>query len=194
MKIRNTLMAVILAVFTSSAANAAVVNYGSPVTGGAESLISTFTSVAAGQSGIFFTSPGVSSGTVLGTLANNLKVTFYYEFIGLGKIDISSIGDSSTSSYSAADSINGTTVAGGGVFATANVTGVNGVTSVSNVSGATQNFTSFFLGKLKLYSNVGNIHYNVSTVPLPTSVLMFGAALAAMFAFSRKQRKASSLA
>lgn len=200
MKIRNALAAVIIAGFTSSAANAAVVDFGNPVTGGGEN-IGDIGTVSSNQSGTFFTTPNTGFGLITGSLANNSEITFTYTFSNSSPFQIlaSSGGISDSANFASANS-GGFSIATGGAFASANLSGLNGTTSISNVSGSTLSFSSIFVGLLNLVTNgqggfVGKINYSVSAVPLPSTVLMFGAALAGMFAFSRKQRKVvSSLA
>lgn len=194
MKFHNAMVAAIVILFTSGAASAAVVDYGNPTTGGGEN-IGNIGLVPAGQSGTFFTSPNAGLGLESGSLANNTIIKFNYEFSSSSPVDIlgSSGGTSGTPDYAAATS-NGFSLSTGGVFATANVSGVNGSTSITNVSGGNINFSSFFVGLMHLFSNgvggfVGKINYSVSAVPIPASALLFGSAIAGMFGFSYLSRK-----
>ncbi len=197
MKLLRTLAAVAIAIFISSTANAAVVNFGNPKTGGGENIpnVGLF---SVGQSGTFFTTPSAFFGSINGFIPNNTKVTFTYTLASSGSAFLGSSGGFSNSPAYASANSNGFSVATGGVFASANVSGTSGTTSIGNVSGGTINFLSVFIGFLKSFPTgcgcfVGKINYDVSAVPLPASVLMFGAAIAGMFAFSRfKQRKESS--
>jgi hypothetical protein len=197
MKLLRTLAAVAVAIFISSTANAAIVNFGNPVFGGSE-LIPNVGLIPSGQSGTFFTTPSAFFGIINGSIANNTKITFTYTLANSGSAFLGSSGGFSNSPAYAAANSNGFSVATGGVFASANVSGTSGTTSIGNVSGETISFSSVFIGFLKSFASgcgcfVGKINYNVSAVPLPDSVLMFGAAIAGMFAFSRfKQRKESS--
>lgn len=201
MKFRNTLIvSIITAVFTSSAASAAIMNYGDPITGGGEAL-GDVGIIPESQSGTFFTSPNAPAGTISGSLNNNSKITFTYTFSPTSPFEVlASLGGvSSTPNFASANSFGGS-VSTGTVFATANISGLNGTTTITNVSGGVLGFQSIFAGFLKLFANgsggfVGHINYNVSAVPLPASVLMFGAAIAGMFGFTRfKQRKESLVA
>lgn len=194
MKFHNAIMAAVVVLFTSGAANAAVVNYGDPITGGGGN-IGNVGLIPSGQSGTFFTTPGAGIGLILGSIADNSKITFDYTFSNSSPISIlgSTGGNSGTSTYAAASST-GFSIATGGVFASANISGLNGTTSISNTSGGNIDFSSIFVGLLQLFSNgsggfVGKINYNVSAVPLPATVLMFGAAIAGMFGFSQLTRR-----
>jgi hypothetical protein len=199
MKFRHTLAAIVLSVFTSSAADAAVVNFGSPITGGGEN-IGNVGLVPSSQSGTFFTSPGAGFGLISGSLSSNSKITFSYTFSSANPFEIlaASGGTSGTTNFASASST-GFSTSTGSVLASANISGVNGTTSVTNISGGVLSFSSIFIGFLNLVSNgaggfIGKINYNVSAVPLPASVLMFGAAIVGMFAFAQfsRQRKATS--
>ncbi len=196
MKFRSAIMAAAIIMLSAGAANSAVVDYGNPTTGDGENL-GYVGLIPADQSGTFFTSPGAAVGVVNGSLANNSRITFSYSFSDMNPFSLlaASGGVSDSSHYGSALS-SGFSVSTGGVFATANVSGSNGTTSITNVSGGNIDFSSIFVGLLHLFSNgsggfVGKINYNVSAVPLPATALMFGSALAAMFACSyfSRQRK-----
>lgn len=194
MKFHNAMMAAVVVLFTSGTANAAVVDFGSPTTGGGENIGSVGL-IPADQSGTFFTTPSAGVGIAKGTLADNSKITFTYTFSNTSPFSLlaASGGNSDTPNYASAIS-NGFSVAAGGVFASANISGQNGSTSITNVSGGNIDFSSIFVGLLQLFSNgsggfVGKINYNVSAVPLPATVLMFGAAIAGMFGFSNLSRR-----
>lgn len=198
MRFRNAIMTAVVVLFASGAANSAVVDFGSPITGGAENIGSVGL-VPSDQSGTFFTTPGAGVGLIAGSLGNNSKITFSYTFSGSSPFSIlgSSSGVSGSPVFASANS-NGFSVATGGVFATANISGLNGTTSITNVSGGNVDFTSIFVGLLHLFSNgsggfVGKINYNVSAVPLPATLLMFGSAIAAMFAYSRSRQRKDGL-
>lgn len=199
MKFRNTLMAAIIVVFSSNIASAAVVNFGDPITGGGENL-GNVGLIPSDQSGTFFTTPNTGFGIISGSLDNNSKITFDYSFSSTSPYKIlAALGGASGNPDFASAISNSFTISTGGAFASANVTGLNGTTSITNLSGGVLNFSSIFLGLLELVSNgsggfIGKINYNVSAVPLPASVLMFGAAIAGMFAYSRFRRKESLLA
>ncbi|MEQ1790456.1 MAG: hypothetical protein ABL857_08430 [Rickettsiales bacterium] len=195
MKLRNILMAVILAVCTSSAANASV-DFGDSLLGGPASVDMGPLAISGPQDGTFYIERNTvfDGGTIQGILANNSIIEFTYHLANaiLPNSVQSDVG-TSIGIYSEANSSAGTIAAVGGVFATANIVSLTGKTSISNFSGAAQSFTTTFSGLLEQFitgsGTVGRITYTVSAVPIPTSVLMFGAAIIGMFAFARKQRK-----
>lgn len=194
MRFHNAIMAAVAVLFTSSVANSAVVDYGSSVTGGGENIGSVGL-IPSDQSGTFFTTPGAGVGLISGIIGNNSKITFSYTFSPSSPFSIlgSAGGVSGSPNFASANS-NGFSVATGGVFATANISGLNGTTSITNTSGGNIDFSSIFVGLLQSFSNgsggfVGKINYNVSAVPLPAAALMFGSALAAMFGYSRLSRQ-----
>ncbi len=205
MKFRSVLFTAAMVVFTSSAANAAIVNYGDPITGGGEN-ITLSKAVQSGQSGTIFTSPNATGGGFHAYLGNNSTITFSYNIFppntfphipilaARGGVNGYPLQSAAASTYQdGKHNFNSFDV-----FATANVhyTGGDGSTSITNHSGDVIPFSSVFSGLLEQISNgvggtVGQINYNVSAVPLPVSVVMFGSAIAALFGFSylSRQRK-----
>lgn len=194
MKFHNAMLAAAVVLLTSSTANSAVVDFGSPITGGAENM-GDVGLIPSDQSGTFFTSPNAGLGIINASIADNSKITFSYDFSSSTPVSIvgASGGGSGSSNFATATS-SGFNVATGGVFASANISGTHGITSITNNSGGTIDFSSVFVGLLHLFSNgvggfVGKINYNVSAVPLPASALLFGTAIASMFGFSYYSRK-----
>jgi hypothetical protein len=193
MKIRNILVAIALSFCASNAAVAATVDFGNETTGGGLNT-SGILLLTAPQDGTFFTSANNSAGAgfINGFLANGLKVIFTYHLAPNTPNFVISVGGSAV-----ANSITNPSVLAGGVLATANVVPLIGTASISNFSGITQSFSTSFAGFLKQITTTGTtgrITYVVSAVPIPTSVLMFGAAIIGMFAFARKQRNDALLA
>ncbi len=201
MKVSHTIIAAIIA-FLPITANAAIVDsFGDSLNGGGED-IRLKTIMPIGQSGTIFTSPNATGGAFHANLANNSKITFSYTFSSTSPSNAlgAATGWFNPTYYSQADSSGFSLyLTTASIFVTANISGLNGETSITNNSGQGIDFTSYFSGHLQQFSNgvrgtVGQINYDVSAVPLPASILMFGTALISMLAFSYKQRKASMLA
>ncbi len=215
MKIR-TLLASALAAFLSlaatNAAHATVVDFsGSNVNMGTVDYgqSGTITDIYAA---LFSLPPNVvGQGEAYGFLPANSKITFTYTLTGLHQGSLQSYGsysyidggllyDGSTLSDTAGPvNVDVGTIDGSPslplVLSTANLTVVDpgtstGTTTITNNSNSFAQFQTMFLGILQgLPPGVGIIHYNVSAIPLPAALPMFGALLASMFGFARFRRK-----
>ncbi|NBO19143.1 MAG: hypothetical protein EBV03_07970 [Proteobacteria bacterium] len=212
MKISALIAGAALVVATFGTANADEVNFsGSSVNMG---------SVAVGQFGTItniyqtlFTLPPhvVGSGEAFGFLPHNAKITFTYTLNGLldGQLQGYSAYDhilggnhyqgsaiaDSDGSASASGTINGG-ASSPLVFASANLSVGNpsvGTVVMTNVSGAFASFQTLFFGILAAFPvGSGVINYNVSQVPLPAALPMFGALLAGMFGVSRRRKQVAA--
>jgi len=139
--------------------------------------------------------PSASKITFTYSLASLTNVTYLrdsanYSYIQGGDLFAGNAADSTATPATATGTIN----AGASaplVFATANIAGNVGTTTISNYSGGFANFSTLFAGFLR-----GNptLTYAVSSVPLPAALPMFSALFAGMFAFARKRRNAAALA
>ncbi len=208
MKFRSVLFTAAIVVFTSGATNAAIVNYGDPITGGETEIFSNDV-ISDGQRGAIFTSPNADSGVFHSYLANNSTITFSYNFplncpnfFPTCPVVGATGGVWPSENYAQASTFQPSkfTYHFGDVFAAANLNGSDGFTSITNHSGEVIPISSWFSGLLQQVSNgaggtVGKINYSVSAVPLPASVVMFGSAVAALFGFSylSRQRKGAIL-
>ncbi len=203
MKFRSVVIFSAMVVFMSGAADAAIVNFGSPITGGGENITSSEV-ISNGQSGSIFTSPNAEGGEFDAYLPNNSTITFSYNFSDsqpsrfIPFPQVSIFGGVFPFNYAQANTYGDGkfTYHFDDVFATANLTG----SSLTNHSGEVIAFSSYFSGLLQQVSNgvggtVGKISYSVSAVPLPSSVVMFASAIAALFGFSylSRQRKSTIL-
>lgn len=210
MKVSHTIIAAIIA-FLPITANAAIVNYGDPITGGGEN-ITLSKAVQSGQSGTIFTSPNAENGGFHASLGNNHTITFSYNFssatnftYGSPQVRVQSgtledFYNGRPSAFATSFGLGKYNYQSSAIFATANIYELGGETSITNNSGGDIPVSSFFGGLLEQVSNgvggtVGQINYNVSAVPLPASVVMFGSAVAAMFGFASlsRQRKGTIL-
>lgn len=206
MKFRSVLFIAAMVAFTSGAANAAIVNYGDPITGGATEIFSNDV-ISDGQSGTIFTSPNADSGVFHAYLAYG-TITFSYNISPPNNFPhFPIVGAHGGVNGYPLQSAHATTYGDGkynfnslDVFATANLNESDGFTSITNHSGEVIPISSFFFGLLQQVSNgaggtVGKINYSVSAVPIPASVVIFGSAIAALFGFSylSRQRKGTIL-
>ncbi len=201
MKFRSVVIVAAMIVFTSGTTNAAI--FGDSWSGGGETVTLIKSTMPIGESGTIFTSPNANSGSFQSNLANNSKITFSYTFSSTSPSNAlgAATGWFNPTYYSQADSSGFSFyLTTASIFVTANISGLNGFTSISNTSGQGIDFASSFYGLLQQVSNgrggtVGHINYNVSAVPLPASVVMFGSAIAALFGCSylSRQRKGTIL-
>lgn len=211
MKFRSVLFTAAMIVFASGVANAAIVNYGDHITGG-ENVTSSDV-ISNGQNGSVFISPNAESGGFQAYLANNSTITFSYPFTYIlpanSFVTVPLVyatggvfpGGEGGPNYAHATNYGAGkyNMQFGDVFATANLDAV----SITNRSGEVIPFSTSFFGFLQQFSNgaggtVGKINYSafdISAVPLPSSVVMFGSAIAALFSFSylSRQRKGTIL-
>lgn len=81
------------------------------------------------------------------------------------------------------------------VLATANITPTGGKTTIINNSGGLAQFQSIFAGLLNATGGITSITYNVSAVPLPAALPMFGSLIAALFGlnYARNRRNRTAL-
>jgi hypothetical protein len=195
MNIRKILLAGFFAVSSlvcAPAAQASIVNLGTVNPGESGSLPGNYSNLMSGASGF---------------IQSNSIITFTYTF-NPSPVFGSLIGNGSYGTpvdYQYGES---TAIAGGApvstgytggiastplVFATANLTTLGntttGVVTVSNFSNVLASFSSLFFGLLGSPSGIQTLTYNVSAVPLPAALPLFGALIASLFGFRhfRKQ-------
>ncbi len=130
---------------------------------------------------------------IIGSLEPNTMITFSYNDItittnnifafgkydnidGLGSADASSDGDF-------------TLDPAGLALASANITGGIATTTITNLSAGLLDFGSNFLGWSPSLFGFMEVSYNVSSVPLPAALPMFGLALIALRRFFSKKKE-----
>jgi hypothetical protein len=176
------------------------VNMGTVVAGQSGAITNNF-------SGFSFGGGVLGSNNAYGFLPTNTQITFSYSFspataggnlMGYGSYDYiqSSVHYNGSSN---SETSTGTTTVGytNGiassplVFATANLSSLSGTTTITNLSSGIAQFQSLFYGLLSSTNGISSLTYNVSSVPLPAALPMFGALIASMFGFRhfRKQRE-----
>ncbi len=143
---------------------------------------------------------GIIDSTTVGSLESNSMVTFTYSFGGsfghtieAGLLTASGEYGSGTGYGGASASSSGASIldASGLALVSADITNGIGTATITNLSAGLLEFTNDFFGLIKR-DDALYVSYEVSSVPLPAALPMFGLALIALRRFFAKKKKKKS--